>query len=292
MTRLDSELQMPLAAVFDRLLVDARSTARRTKSGTSELDFIENFHALVAANLETEVRKELWAAAPRSRLSVRVDTALVHGGPFFVLPHWKRGKSKGVEIGDLLLVAERHSGQLGASVPERQALLLQLKVETPTAAPRGTNSTANQAALYAHWPPFDWRSQGPPTLPGPFPRRPAPAPCDAAQFAILDSPSATFEALPLELSGGQASFGAPRDLAGQLARTVRLDLGVDATPVDGNGWPRIVEDLLKIASVKPFRVDAKIPSADPIAQAHRDAGASRGRFVVIRVALADPGLLD
>jgi hypothetical protein len=89
-----------------------------------------------------------------------------------------------------------------------------------------------------------------------------------------------------------ASFGNPRDLAGQLARTVRLDLGVDATPDGGNGWPRIVEDMLAIAPLKAFREAAKTPAVNPVTQDHRAAGASRGRFVVLRIAIADQGILD
>jgi hypothetical protein len=211
---------------------------------------------------------------------------------FNVRPQCPGGNGPGVEIGDLLVVAERYVGRLDEATHERQALLLQVKVHPPKMKPLGTNSTANQAALYGHWPPFNWSSATLRSLPGPFPRTPNPGPCDAAQFAIIDPSSITFEAIPLELRGGVASFGNPRDLAGQLARTVRLDLGVDATPDGGNGWPRIVEDMLAIAPLKAFREAGKTPAVNPVTQDHRAAGASRGRFVVLRIAIADQGILD
>jgi hypothetical protein len=94
------------------------------------------------------------------------------------------------------------------------------------------------------------------------------------------------------LLGRRIWFGEARDLAGELARTVRLDLGVDATPDGSNGWPRIVQDILQVAPMKTFRASAKSKAPSTFAQEHRELGASRGRFLVIRVGVADQGVLD
>jgi hypothetical protein len=291
MAPLDAALQGQLREVFARLLVDARATARPRKTGPSEVDFIENFHALVAANLEDAVRRHI--ANSGLSLSVKVETALVHGSPFQVQPRWRHGSGPTIEIGDLMLVGERYDKESREGPTQRQALLLQMKVGKPKLRARPDGGPTRQAALFAEWPPIHWVSSAMASLPGPFPRTPNPGPCDAAQFGIVP-PSSTspFEALPLELLGRRIWFGEARDLAGELARTVRLDLGVDATPDGSNGWPRIVQDILQVAPVKTFRASAKSKAPSTFAQGHRELGASRGRFLVVRVGVADQGVLD
>ncbi len=288
MAPLDKALQGPLHQVFNRLLVDARATARPRKAGPSEVDFIENFHALVAANLQGEIARHVSGLA----LSVRVETALVHGSPFQVRPEWRHGDAPTVEIGDLMLVAERFDRESGGEPAERQALLLQIKVGRPKLRAYPDGGPTRQAALFAEWPPIYWVSAAMRRLPGPFPRTPAPGPCDAAQFGIVPPASPSFEALPLEAHRRKIWFGEARPLAGELARTMRLNLGVDATPDGGNGWPRIVEDLLQAAPLKDFRASASSKAPSEITQEHRDLGARRGRFVIVRVGIADQGVLD
>lgn len=288
MAPLDRALQEPFREVFDRLLADARATARPRKGGPSEVDFIENFHALVAANLEPAVNRKVLDA--RLPLSVKVETALVHGSPFQVRPRWPFGDKLTIEIGDLMLVAERYEEEARETAPERQALLLQMKVGKPKLAARPAAGATRQAALYAAWPPIDWVSMA--GLPGPFPRTPSPGPCDAAQFGIVPPGSGAFEALPLKARGREFWFGPARDLAGELGRALRLDLGVDATPDGGNGWPRIVEDMLEVAPLKTFRAASSVKAPSSLTQSHRDLGANRGRFVVIRAGIAPPGVFD
>jgi hypothetical protein len=290
MPPLDLALQDPLREVFDRLLADARATARPRKTGPSEVDFIENFHALVAANLEDAVARRI--ANSGLTLSVKVETALVHGAPFQARPRWPYGSAPTIEIGDLMLVGERYERESGGGPDERQALLLQMKVGKPKLRARPDGGPTRQAALYARWPPIDWVSSAMAKLPGSFPRKPAPGPCDAAQFGIVPPASTSFEALPLEASGRRFWFGEARSLADELARTVRLDLGVDATPDGGDGWPRIVEDMLQVAPLKTFRASSSSKAPNAITRDHRDFGASRGRFVILRVGIAPPGVFD
>ncbi len=290
MAPLDAALQGQLREVFARLLVDARATARPRKTGPSEVDFIENFHALVAANLKDAVARRI--AGSGLSLSVKVETALVHGSPFQVRPQWRHGSKPTIEIGDLMLVGERYDRESHEGPTQRQALLLQMKVGKPKLRARPDGGPTRQAALFAEWPPIHWVSSAMASLPGPFPRIPNPGPCDAAQFGIVPPSSTSFEALPLELRGRKIWFGEARDLAGELARTVRLDLGVDATPDGSNGWPRIVQDILQFAPMKTFRASAKSKAPSTFTQGHRELGASRGRFLVIRVGVADQGVLD
>jgi hypothetical protein len=284
MAPLDETLQAPLHQVFERLLTDARVTARPMKTGPSEVDFIENLHALIAANLRDAIARQVSGLG----LSVKVGTALVHGSSFKVRPEWRHGKAS-LEIGDLMLVAERYDREPREGPVERQALLLQIKVRKPTLAARPRVSTDRQAALFAEWPPFHWASSVMKGLPGTFPRTPRPGPCDAAQFGTL---LPTFEALPLGSRGRRIWFDEARDLAGELARTVRLALGVDATPDGGNGWPRIVEDMLQVAPVKDFRASSRSKAPSEITQEHRDRGARRGRFTIVQVGIAEQGVFD
>ncbi len=290
MAPLDKALQDPLREVFARLLADARATARPRKAGPSEVDFIENFHALVATNLEQAVARRI--AGSGLSLSVKVETALVHGSPFQVRPQWGHGSAPTVEIGDLMLVGERYDRESREGPTERQALLLQIKVGKPKLRARPDGGPTRQAALFAEWPPIHWVSSAMASLPGPFPRTPRPGPCDAAQFGIVHPSSPSFETLPLESRGRRIWFGEARDLADELARTMRLDLGVDATPDGSNGWPRIVEDMLQVAPLKSFRVSAKTKAPSRVTREHRDLGAPRGRFMVLRVGIADQGVFD
>jgi hypothetical protein len=268
---------------------DAQATGRKYRTGVSEVDWIEDFHALVAENLEVDLRQRLRGEG--MSLSVSVGTALVHGTTFQVTPAWAHGPSPTVEIGDLLLVGERRDV---AGLVERQALLLQMKVGPVALRSPLVSGPTRQAALYAEWPAFTWSQtttlNG---LPGPFPRTPTPGPCDAAQFGIVPNYQAgaggTFDALPL-MPGPR--FASPRQLAGEMARVVRLDLGVDATPKPSNGWPRIVQDILEVAPAKTFRSNAT-PSESATTTRHRtDGGARRGRFLVIVVGHGPPGVLD
>jgi hypothetical protein len=290
MPPLDRSLQVPFADALSRLAIDARATATAlTKTGFSEVDWIENFHALVATNLAADLRARVRAQG--QAVSVAVGTALVHGSPFRVTPNWGHGSSPSIEIGDLLFVGERHEVD---GLKERQALLLQMKVGAVVLRSAAVSGPTRQAALFAEWPPITWSVTATCAgLPGPFPRTPSPGPCDAAQFGIIpDSaagPSPDFDALPL-IPG--PAFGNPRPLLGEIARTLRLDLGIDATPGPRDGWPRIVEDILHVAPITPFRAGATRPARHPAAAAHRLHGAHRGRFVVVVVGFGGPGVLD
>jgi hypothetical protein len=288
---LDSRLQTPLSGVLTRMANDARATAAKaTKAGVSEVDWIEDFHALVAQNLAAELYDKIRLAG--LRLSISVATALVHGNPFQVDPLWRHGISPAVEISDLLLVGERHDA---SGVAERQALLLQMKVGLVKLRRPSVSGAARQAALFSEWPPITWSKRSTrDELPGPFPRTPAPGPCDAAQFGIIPDagtwPATSFEALPL---AGGPRFAQPRSLTAEMARTLRLDLGVDATPGPVDGWSRIVEDILRVAPPATFRAVGGSASASPTTNEHRRiGGASRGRFAVIVVGFGPPGVLD
>jgi hypothetical protein len=245
---LPSSLQRPFQGIFERLLQDASATAARRRRGVDEVDWIEKFHALIGVSLVHDVR-----AATRGSgtgLSVAVQSVLVHGNPFQVRPTWSHSGT--IEIGDILLVSDvvQQSGHF-----ERQALLLQMKVGQPKIGTRVVWTTA-QAKLYATWPPITWSDpktlQG---LPRPFPRTPAPGPCRAAQFGVVPSFREArwkrdIDALPLVSS---KAFGRPTALSAEIAKTFRLDLGVDATPDGTNGWPRVVEDILRAAKLRDFR---------------------------------------
>jgi hypothetical protein len=285
---LDPRLQGPFTDVFLRMANDARATGRQYRAGVSEVDWIEDFHALVAENLAADLQQRVHGEG--MTLSVSVGTALVHGRPFQVKPTWAHRPSPTVEIGDLLMVGERHDT---TGLVERQALLLQMKVGPVALRSALVSGPTRQAALYAEWPPFTWSDattlNG---LPGPFPRTPAPGPCDAAQFGIVPNHRAgvgTFDALPL-MPGPR--FAPARQLAGEMARVLRLDLGVDATPKPSSGWSRIVQDILEVAPAKTFRSNAT-PSKTAATTRHRaDGGARRGRFLVIVVGYGPPGVLD
>jgi hypothetical protein len=291
MPALDDRLQPLFSDVFLRMVRDARATSKPTKAGVSEVDWIENFHALVAENLETELGARI--AGTGLRLSASVGTALVHGSPFQVSPVWGYRSSPTVELGDLLLVGERHDA---TGLIERQALLLQMKIGAVALRSPSVSGPTRQAALFAEWPPFTWAQAA--TLsgaPGPFPRTPAPGPCDAAQFGIIPDAGTwgrggTFDALPL--SPGPR-FESARPLVGEMARAVRLALNVDATPGPANGWARIVQDVLDVAQVGTFRAKTRTPARNGATTQHRTgAGGRRGRFVVVVVGFGDQGVVD
>lgn len=290
MPPLDRSLQAPFGDVLSRMVNDARATATPTKAGVSEVDWIENFHALIAENLATDLRARLQGTG--LALSVAVRTALVHGSkPFQVTPDWQHRPEPAVEIGDLLLVGERHAPD---GPEERQALLLQMKVGPVALGSPVVSGPARQAALYAEWPPITWTEAATRAgLSPPFPRTPSPGPCDAAQFGIipgsLSGLGASFDALPL--NPGPA-FGRSRSLTGEMARALRLDLGVDATPGPRDGWPRIVEDILRVAPTATFRASSKRQPTSHASAEHRRRGAARGRFLVIVVGFGPPGALD
>jgi len=152
MPPLDRSLQVPFADALSRLAIDARATATAlTKTGFSEVDWIENFHALVATNLAADLRARVRAQG--QAVSVAVGTALVHGSPFRVTPNWGHGSSPSIEIGDLLFVGERHEVD---GLKERQALLLQMKVGAVVLRSAAVSGPTRQAALFAEWPPITW----------------------------------------------------------------------------------------------------------------------------------------
>jgi len=292
MAPLAPTLQAPLEGALAGIVKEAKATARARSSGPDEVDWIENFHALVEAKLAGHMR-----AAVRGQhlsLSFRVDTALVHGQPFQVRPSWRYGEVPTVEIGDVLVVGEQHDKT--EKLIERQGLLLQMKVGQPALRQYPKEGSTRQAALFAEWPPFAWDHKSTSAgLPPPFPRTPAPRPCDAAQFGIIPTrPGGTFDALSLRPPRGSTRpvFARTRPLVAEIARVIRLDLGVDATPDGSNGWPRIVQDMLDVAARKRFRYTARTPSVSRATQRHRAGGAWRRRFVVVVVALGPPGVFD
>ena len=232
-------LQAEFAAAYEDLFGRAASRAKVTKSGRpDETSWVRNFHELSASELAPKLRQS--ASAAGHQLSFSVGTAFLHGRPFRIrkVPPL----STGVEIADLMLVAERYraNGTLG----KRQALLLQMKVGYPTGSGQSV-STVQQALLYGAWPPITWDSAGLRALPGRHPRTPTPRPCRAAQFGVVPAdPASGYQALQL---AGPGVFGKTTALAGELAATSRLAIGVDATPGPFDGWPRIVEDILSRA---------------------------------------------
>jgi hypothetical protein len=77
MPALDPCLQSPFSDVLLRIANDARATARQLRKGPSEVDWIENFHALVAEDLAADLQHRL--RGDGIALSASVGTALVHG---------------------------------------------------------------------------------------------------------------------------------------------------------------------------------------------------------------------
>jgi len=151
---LAASLQRPLEGVFHDHLQRTRKEARKLRSGSvSEVAWIERFHEGCASRLEVDLR-----SAVRGRgigTSIRVESALVHGSPFQILPRWQH--DGGIEIGDLMLVGQRFDK--AEVLLERQALLLQMKVGTPRLKepPGRTDSTSRQGHFFATWPRFCWR---------------------------------------------------------------------------------------------------------------------------------------
>jgi hypothetical protein len=269
-----------LEEVFCGHLDRTWKAARKLSSGNvSEVDWIERFHEGCASGLGDDLRRTLRERA--GRMSVTVDSALVHGSPFQILPSW--GLGGGIEIGDLMLVGQQFD-KAGALL-ERQALLLQMKVGTPglTEPPGRTDSTSRQGHFFATWPRFCWRFRPiRERIPQPPCRDTGGGPSDAAQFGLiwrggdqarcLDRPGRFVRATPL---------------AAQLARVVRLDLGVDATPTASTppdfGWPRIVQDILDRSSDELFRGVRRGVPIEP----------AEGRsFATITVSTAPMGILD
>lgn len=273
-------LQGPLETVFEEHLAATRSVARRLPSGNvSEVDWIERFHERCASTLEGAVRSALQRTGAST--SVTVDSALIHGSPFQVLPDWKH--EGGLEIGDLLIVGQQHD-RAGA-LQERQALLLQMKVGWARVKlpPRRTDSTSRQAYFYATWPRFCWRFR--PMRAGvlqPPCRQTGGGPSDAAQFGEIGG--LRDRARRLHPTG---SFTRSTALARELARVVRLDLGVDATPAPAStpdyGWPQIVQDILERAPGEMFHGARRSTTPDP---------EGRRAFAVVAVATGPQGILD
>jgi len=278
---LNQSLQAPLECVFDRLVTKAEQTSAKTSTGkVLEVDWIEKFHWLVDASLANEVRQTLRGV--RISQSVSVESALIHGSPFQVSPAWNHGG--GVEIGDLLLAGQRLDRN--AAVIERQALLLQMKVDKPPIKdpPPRRDSSSRQATLFATWPPFEWKHAAMRcSVPPPSPRTPNPGPCDAAQFGII-SGSRAYRLI------GVGAFHAATPLAREMARAVRLDIGVKATPGPPDGWPRIVQDILEVAPQRTFHARPRHVS---VQLSGKPQPVSRGRsFLVIVVSHAPTGILD
>lgn len=273
-------LQRPLETVFQEHLEATRRAAHKLPSGNiSEVDWIERFHEGCASGLEIKIRTALRGAG--STASVAVDSALIHGSPFQILPDWCHGG--GLEIGDLMLVGQRHD-ETGA-LQERQALLLQMKVGRARLKlpPGRTDSTARQGHLFATWPRFCWRFQAmranvrqPPC------REPRRGPSDAAQFGLIERSRDRARRLV-----SPDRFAPATPLAQELARVVRLDLGVDATPATSStptfGWPQIVQDMLERAPGEMFHGASRSTSPDPT---------GRRAFTTIVVATGPTGILD
>lgn len=279
---LNQSLQPPLERVFDRLVTKAEQTSAKSFTGkVSEVDWIERFHSLVASHLANEVRQALRGV--RIFQSVAVDSALIHGSPFQVSPVWNHGG--GVEIGDLLVAGQRLDRK--GAVIERQALLLQMKVGKPRIKypPPRQDSSSRQATLFTTWPPFEWKHAAMRcSVPPPSPRTPNPGPCNAAQFGII---SALHSAHRLCSVG---KFHAATPLAREMARAVRLDIGVKATPGPPDGWPRIVQDILEVAPQRTFHARSRHAS---VKLSGKPQPVSRGRgFLVIVVSYAPQGILD
>jgi hypothetical protein len=248
MPPLATSLHGPLNGIFERLLEDASATARQASRGVDEVDWIEKLHALIGVSLDRDLRAATRASG--SAMSVAAHSMLVHGNPFQVRPTWPHSGT--IEIGDLLVVSDvvEEPDSL-----ERQALLLQIKVGEPRIGKRVVWTTA-QAKLYATWPPITWSNeQMLKRLRGPFPRTPTPGPSRAAQFGVVPSRAeARHMCAPRALQlVREGVFASPTSLADEIASTLRLDIGVDATPDGGNGWPRIVDDILREAGLRDFR---------------------------------------
>jgi hypothetical protein len=302
---LPRELQLPFEEVFGQLLRRVHATAKRRSGGkVDEVDWIEKFHALVRVDLEDGLR-----GAVRSEggaFSVAVGSALVHGIPFNAWPRWAHRTARSIEIGDLLLVAELRGTRL--ELVDRQALLLQMKVGKPTLGGPVTAAKA-QAELYATWPHFNWSEKLRNKLPGPFPRTPWPGPSAAAQFGIIPpedgrSWRTRHEALPLRHG---PVFEQAAALERPMARTARLDLGVDAAPPTGTGWGRIVQDMLDAAPAYWFRGQRRFdPRTEPFGLGRRllsgenaagtspeqERRARRRVFVIVQVGFGPQGVLD
>jgi hypothetical protein len=286
---LPSSLQQPLQGIFERLLQGASATAARKRRGVDEVDWIEKFHALIGVSLAQDVRATMRAAD--SPHSVAVQSALLHGNPFQVRPTWSHAGT--IEIGDLLFVSDvvEQSGHF-----ERQALLLQMKVGKPKIGTRVVWTTA-QAKLYATWPPITWSD--PKTLrglPRPFPRTPAPGACRAAQFGVIPSfrearQGREIEALP---PFNSKTFRTPTTLSSEIATTFRLDLGIDATPNGGNGWPRIVEDMLRAANLRDFRGAPRLQSGyrGAVPRPRGRTGGAGRPFLAVQALFGPPGWFD
>jgi hypothetical protein len=292
---LPAALQAGFEAVFERLFRSALAPRGRT----GEVAWLLAVHATAATGLANGLRAVIRSGGHPH--SIAVETALVHGNPYQVLPNWRYG-SRSLEIGDLMIVGETYGPSSGPPVlTERQAFLMQTKVGVPrlVRAQAGTILTGPtaQAQLYADWPPVAWTAAALRALqPPPLPRAPAPGACDAAQFGIVPvSPLGAFEALPLAAG---PTFGASEPLPAVCARTVRMGLRTDATPqAAGNGWPRIVEDILARAGLSGASgsgtagtLGATGPSADDGEPA--DTADPERPFVAIVARTGPQGMLD
>jgi hypothetical protein len=309
MAALAHHLQPHFEELFFKLLRRVQVTAKKRAGGeVDEVDWIEKFHDLVATDLEDDLRRELRLGGVP--LSVAVNSALIHGRPFQAWPHWRHRTARSIEAGDLLVIGEYQ--ERSGIVFERQALLLQMKVGTPSLPEHGPmRDVKAQAELYASWPPFDWSKKLREMLPGPFPRTPAPGPSAAALFGIIperDTPQwAGHEARPVL---GGPRLGSSDSLQAPMARVARLDLGVDATPSRGasSGWSRIVQDILDVAPLYTFRGQqrfasgGKTPIGSDVASAYGrgevpplQLSASRyprARFTVLHMGFGPQGVLD
>jgi hypothetical protein len=309
MAALVKALQSDLEEVFFKLLRRTHVAARKRAGGeVDEVDWIEKFHDLAATDLEDDLRRELRLGG--LPLSIAVNSVLLHGRPFQAWPRWRHKTARSIEIGDLLLIGEYH--EQSGILSERQALLLQMKVGTPSlpahAPIRGGKA---QAELYATWPSFNWSKKLRSMLPGPFPRNPAPGPSPAARFGIIparSSPSWSSHEACLVEAGPR--LRATEALQIPMARVVRLDVGIDATPGRGSsgGWSRIVQDMLDVAPRYAFRGQQRFASGvaalvDPgLASAHgggdlqgpelRVGRFPRDRFAIVQVGFGPQGVLD
>jgi hypothetical protein len=262
------------------------------------VDWLDKFQALVAADLEQDLRDSFRAHGIAA--SVAVNSALLHGNPFQAWPlNWQHVEGRTVEIGDLLLLGEQHNSN---TLMHREALLLQMKVGKPSLVGPLRNEKA-QAEFYASWPEFNWSGKLRRTLPGPFPRKPESASRAAARFAIVPEgdfpPWSTCEAFQVEVG---PSFGALTPLHHLMARVARMGLGVNATPnpKQPRGWARVVQDILDAAPGYTFRGQNRFSApagsaaggADEIGLVTDETHRPRAGFAVVQIGLGPQGRFD
>ena len=247
---------------FARLIDTALSKAASPGGKVGEVAWIRAFQTGVEESLESELRAQVRGAGGTD--SVNVASALVHGTTFVVnVP--KSGVMGGAELADLMIVGERFNAD--GVVVQRQAMLLQMKVGF-SRHPSGFSS-ARQMALYGTWRTIQWKSQTLRALPGTHPRRLRHADRNVARFGLLPPVPGDGAAVCCEVA--RSLHLRTTDsvlLATAMAMPASLTMNVDATSGPGNGWPRVVDDVLDHAGIKTFMEQPRlhnvsVPADDP-----------------------------